>query len=63
MWQLKKSEDEVRTKRLGNMNMQVKETVNLNEVLYVPKAVKKIFSIFRKVSKRAIVGATQDKIP
>ena len=36
--------------------------INLDGVLYVPEAVKNILIILKLVSKRATIGATQDKM-
>ena len=43
------------------MKLQDGQTVKLNEVLYVPQAVKKLLRLSRLVSKGATVGSTQDK--
>ena len=45
-----------------NMNMKDGQTANLSKVLYVPKAVKKLLSISRLISKGITMGATQDRM-
>ena len=44
------------------MKLQYVVTEKLNEVLYIPQAVKKLLSVSRLVSKGATMGATKDKI-
>ena len=45
-----------------NMKHQGGGMVKLTEVLYVPQAVKNIFSVSRLISKGSMVGATKDKM-
>ena len=45
-----------------NMNLQYGQTVKLTIVLYMPQAVKNLWSASRLVSKGATMGATKDKM-
>ena len=45
-----------------NMKLQDVQMVKLTEVLYVPQAMKYVFSVSRLISKDATMGSTKDKI-
>ena len=44
------------------MKLKGVETFKLNEILYVPQAVKNIMSILRLISKGSTMRATKDKM-
>ena len=46
-----------------NMNLQGGETVNLNDKLYLPKAVNDLLSVTRLVSKGATMGLLKKRVP